>query len=331
MLIRQDSRDGQTDEGERNSSFIPKPCVFPEKLMMTPLVLTGGFPLDRTIRGLYKGRQNLRLSSLSKASLEGEQSPRTNNPKTKKTPKKPTMIVELTLLLTVFLIALAQFVRFRRRVRLWATMGVAHPKDTPNYLMGNSPTTHPDFLMGRRSHTYIMHDQCKEFEQERFYGTYGPFGIPCLIVKDLDLVQDVLVRDFDHFYDHIDKDSPMNPFVNTGNSRTDKIWASMLPFILGAEWKAARNVFSPVFTSGKMKLMLRFMKGLSWEMESELAKVERTGLNLDIRELFGRFSMDNIASCAFGVDSGALRTPLKADQEKNPFVRNASKVAAKES
>ena len=54
-----------------------------------------------------------------------------------------------------------------------------------------------------------------------------------------------------------------------GESRTDVMWNQQLLSLKGEEWKAVRSAFTPIFTSGKMKLMLSFMKEVSTVSESD--------------------------------------------------------------
>lgn len=39
----------------------------------------------------------------------------------------------------------------------------------------------------------------------------------------------------------------------------------------GDQWREVRATFSPIFTSGKMKMMMRFMTAISDEMEAEFS------------------------------------------------------------
>jgi cytochrome P450 family 9 len=89
----------------------------------------------------------------------------------------------------------------------------------------------------------------------------------------------------------------------------------------GDEWKDIRSTFSPIFTSGKLKGMSRLIEDVSHLLvqgcEEEMAKSGE----IDFRVVFGKFSMDTIASCAFGVDAQSFTN------DRSQFVRNARAVS----
>ena len=68
-----------------------------------------------------------------------------------------------------------------------------------------------------------------------------------------------------------------------------------------------RSTFSPVFTSGKLKKMLPLLEEINDNLDSYIKQSMRPGEDIDLKELMGKFSMDAIASCAFGVDSGSFK------------------------
>ena len=70
-------------------------------------------------------------------------------------------------------------------------------------------------------------------------------------------------------------------------------------------WKNLRSKISPVFTSGKMKLMLQLMK----ECASDLVVcVEKhCGNKIDIKDVMKKYAVDIISSCAFGINSYCLK------------------------
>ena len=72
--------------------------------------------------------------------------------------------------------------------------------------------------------------------------------------------------------------------------------------ISGDEWKDVRTTFSPIFTSGKMKGMLKYIIHISNSLIEELEKKSKQGEEFELKNVFGKFSLDALASAAFGVD-----------------------------
>ena len=73
--------------------------------------------------------------------------------------------------------------------------------------------------------------------------------------------------------------------------------------LIGDEWKDIRSTFSPIFTSGKMKAMMVFIEETSRRLTEEFQKHAIAGDEFELKDVFGKFSMDTLASCAFGVDA----------------------------
>jgi len=82
------------------------------------------------------------------------------------------------------------------------------------------------------------------------------FGQPVLNITDPELLRAVLVRDFNNFVERSSYDGDM--FEHGGEY--DKLWSKQLTSLKGEEWRQVRATFSPIFTSGKMKGMLNFIK-----------------------------------------------------------------------
>jgi cytochrome P450 len=73
--------------------------------------------------------------------------------------------------------------------------------------------------------------------------------------------------------------------------------------LTGDEWKEVRSTFSPIFTSGKMKAMMVFIRETGKRLTDEVGKHAAAASEFELKDVFGKFSMDTIASCAFGVDA----------------------------
>ncbi len=143
-----------------------------------------------------------------------------------------------------------------------------------------------------------------------------------------------MVKDFEYFVDRTSKKS-MKTFKATG-TRTDKMWTRQMASATGDEWKDLRSTFSPIFTtgktrtciqnnnsscflfSGKIKAMMLFMQHTANAMLECIDKKIEDGSDFELKDMMGRYSMDTIASCAFGVDAQAFTN------EKSLFVKYAS-------
>ena len=112
-----------------------------------------------------------------------------------------------------------------------------------------------------------------KFRDHKVWGNYGMFATPQLVINDLDLMKDVMIKvsslylyssllfspetskllqDFDHF--------PEQPNIHFGSN---KYVQNMLISLKGEKWKTLRTVTSPIFTSGKLKGMLPLLEKVS--------------------------------------------------------------------
>ena len=78
-----------------------------------------------------------------------------------------------------------------------------------------------------------------------------------------------------------------------------------------------RSTFSPIFTSGKMKQMAHLINNISERLIDSLEEDIQRGGVIDLMDKFDKFSLDNIASCAFGIDAQAFTN------QGSDFLKNA--------
>ncbi|CAG0888448.1 unnamed protein product [Darwinula stevensoni] len=131
---------------------------------------------------------------------------------------------------------------------------------------------------------------------------------PYLFCADPDIIRDVFIKNFDHF-------------VNRREAMfTDEYMKKMLSALQGDEWKEARKRLSPMFSSGKIKNMSILMSECAETLVSNFKKSMNNEGIVDLKEHFGAFTMDVIATCAFGTKIDSLGSP------HDPFVENAKKA-----
>uniref|UniRef100_A0A2P2I7R7 Cytochrome P450 6k1-like n=1 Tax=Hirondellea gigas TaxID=1518452 RepID=A0A2P2I7R7_9CRUS len=197
------------------------------------------------------------------------------------------LAVPLLGVIAALLLALV-VVYYRSCYSYWSMRGVGSP--APVWGIGN--------LYARLRPTLSM----PEFDQwlyrdcggSRFCGFYE-FVQPVLMVGDPELLKHIMIRDFDHFCDR--------SFVTFNEPVMDH----MLLGLKGKVWKRVRAVMTPTFSSGKVKQTLTLVNDCASNLMKYFNKQHDQGLSVyEMKDVYGRFTMDTIASIAFGVSSDSL-------------------------
>ncbi|KAM4750140.1 cytochrome P450 3A30 [Anableps anableps] len=151
------------------------------------------------------------------------------------------------------------------------------------------------------------------FDQE-CYRKYGKiWGIydgrqPVLCVADPEIIKAVLVKECYSF------------FTNRRNFRLNGPLYDAVSIAEDDQWKRIRSVLSPSFTSGRLKEMFEIMKSHSANLIRSMKKKADKDKPLELKEVFGSYSMDVVTSTAFSVDIDSLNNP------SDPFVTNIKKM-----
>lgn len=80
----------------------------------------------------------------------------------------------------------------------------------------------------------------------------------------------------------------------------------------GTKWHDMRSTLSPAFTGSKMRLMFDLVVDNSIDMATQL-KMKKKSLELDMRELFNKLTIDMTANTAFGIKINSFQ------DERNDF------------
>ncbi|EFN78989.1 Cytochrome P450 6a2 [Harpegnathos saltator] len=118
---------------------------------------------------------------------------------------------------------------------------------------------------------------------------------PILIVKDPNLIKDVLIKDFSNFADR----------GLTIHEKTEPL-SQHLVALEPKRWRPLRTKLSPVFTSGKLKDMFPLILECSEHLEQYVEKLASKNEPVECRELTAKYTTDVIGSCAFGIDTNSL-------------------------
>ncbi|KAM4797986.1 cytochrome P450 3A9-like [Urocitellus parryii] len=85
------------------------------------------------------------------------------------------------------------------------------------------------------------------------------------------------------------------------------------------EWKRIRTLLSPTFTSGKLKEMFPIINQYGAVLVKNMRLESEKGKLINLKDIFGAYSMDVIIATSFGVSIDSLNNP------QDPFVEKVKK------
>ncbi|CAG7832678.1 unnamed protein product [Allacma fusca] len=148
-----------------------------------------------------------------------------------------------------------------------------------------------------------------KYKDEPFIGIME-FRSPSILIRDLDLLKKIYVKDFDYF-------------ANRRKFHVDNEYNDYFLFVLDDQpWKDLRSIIGPTFTSGKLKQMFDYFQRSGSDLVQYVADQKRkTGLDsVELRDMYGRFVMDLIASTTFGFEGQCLK------QEDSAFMKHGQDI-----
>jgi cytochrome P450 family 6 len=161
----------------------------------------------------------------------------------------------VALSLATFLIAVftGMYLYFTRNFNFWKKRGIPYLKPTP--FLGNIKELVFQ-KVGIGHHLQKIYDENKDVPYVGFFS----FDQPSLLIRDLDLVKNILVKDSQHFMDR----------VITFNEVLDPFFGKTMFTLKGQRWRHVRVNLTPVFTSGKMKKMFYLVEKCAKELADYL-------------------------------------------------------------
>lgn len=123
------------------------------------------------------------------------------------------------------------------------------------------------------------------------------FSKPALCIKDLDLIKQITVKDFDYFTDHLVLIS----------RKSDTFMGGNLFSLKGNEWREMRATLSPAFTGSKMRAMFNLMSECARDFAEHFTnKLTDEITEIELKGIFTKYTNDVIASAAFGIKCDSL-------------------------
>lgn len=196
---------------------------------------------------------------------------------------------------TVFVVAIVAVVIYFKyyAFKFWENRYV--PFKDPVIPTGNITSA----LIGRKTLGKVVEELYKEFKEKKYMhaGIYF-LNSPIYMPLDPDIIKNILMKDFSSFVDR-------GVYYN----ETNEPLSAHLFAIEGAKWRSLRNKLSPTFTSGKMKMMFQTLVDCSDGLKDLCEEVVAKDAEVDIKDVFARFTTDIIGSCAFGLECNSLKNP----------------------
>ncbi|CAG2250695.1 CYP3A [Mytilus edulis] len=133
--------------------------------------------------------------------------------------------------------------------------------------------------------------------------------LPVLLVSDPEMVKEIFIKEFSNYTNR-----PV-PF------KMDEHSAFSVGTAKDNHWKFLRSTISPTFSSGKLKLMVPKIERCCTNLVENIKQQSKQGEQVDMKGVCETFTMDVIASTAFGIDVNSQNEP------NNQFVKHAKAAA----
>ncbi|XP_054724068.1 cytochrome P450 3A31-like [Uloborus diversus] len=173
------------------------------------------------------------------------------------------------------------------RLRLFKRYGIPGPE--PSFLSGNMNT-----LKSEPTPNGIITGWLQKYGN--VFGYYiGEF--PYLVVNDLDMLKQVMIKDFQHFTNRPEMFLDISPLNKTVLALKDK------------RWKEVRSILTPTFSSAKIRLMTQIVNKKVDVTLKEVGKHSEKKEMFDMYELVQGLTLDVIADCALAMQTSCQENP----------------------
>jgi hypothetical protein len=173
----------------------------------------------------------------------------------------PTFVsLIFVLVVSLSTVFIALYLYFTRNFKFWQKLGIPYVKPTP--FVGNlKECAFQKVNLGKN-----LQQIYEEHSDKPYVGIFS-FDKPILLIRDLELMKNILVKDTQYFVDHI----------LSADEKLDPLFGKILFALKGQRWRHVRTNLSPVYTSGKMKMMFYLVDTCGKELADCLDKVSVYG------------------------------------------------------
>ncbi|XP_024941659.1 cytochrome P450 6k1 isoform X2 [Cephus cinctus] len=201
-----------------------------------------------------------------------------------------SLYFDLLLGLVTLIISVVLYLRYN--MSYWERHGIPYIK--PNLLLGNF-----DELLIKRVPTGLFGQNM--YERGAGHPMVGIWALqtPSLLIRDPDLIKNILVKDFNYFCDR----------YSGGDGDFDPVGRKNLFMTNNPHWKTLRTHFSPIFTGNKLRNVYQIMMEISDGLTDYYKeKCGQDGATFELKDLYTS-SIEVISSCMFGIKANSIRDP----------------------
>ncbi|XP_015598815.1 cytochrome P450 6A1 [Cephus cinctus] len=170
----------------------------------------------------------------------------------------------------------------------WKQRGVVGP--VPSVPFGNIKDT----ILGKFAFGILLKQFYDKYKGEQMVGIFVR-STPALVLRDPELIKDVLIKDF-------------TVFANRGlkhNAKVDPLSANLV-FLDEKEWRPLRKKLTPVFNSGKLKQMFYLLLECGDMFDKYLDHLSEKNEPIDCRDITAKFATEVISAVAFGLKTNSI-------------------------
>jgi hypothetical protein len=166
----------------------------------------------------------------------------------------------LVLVVSLSAIFIALYLYFTRNFKFWHKLGIPYVKPTP--FVGNLK----ECAFQKVNFGEHLQQIYEKHSDKPYVGIFS-FDKPILLIRDLELVKNILLKDFQYFKDRI----------ISVDEKLDPLSSKILFVIKGQLWRHWRTKVTPAFTSSKMKMMFYLVDTCGQELADCLDKASYNG------------------------------------------------------
>ncbi|KAH9641142.1 hypothetical protein HF086_009198 [Spodoptera exigua] len=184
------------------------------------------------------------------------------------------------------------YLYFTRGFDFWKIRNVKGPNPIPFF--GN----YIDVFFRRKHIGVLYHDIYKQYPDEKVVGLFRMMS-PTLLIRDLDIVKQVLIKDFESFPDRGVYYSKQKLGTNLFHADVEVM-------------KALRKHLTAVFTSNKFKTNFDMLVNRAEQFSEYMGRINKENGEVNMLPVMRKYGADSIMMAAFGLD-------LKPYDDTNPI------------